>query len=275
VSSVEIGVKGMTCQSCVKSIEASLGSLEGIISIYVSLEKEAVTVDFDAALHTLGSISSAIEDCGFDVVRDRLFSVEGMTSQTCVKSINAVFEGTEGLLRIQVSLDKGSALVSFISPLTEERIVKMIEECGFDAVPVNSGGEVGGPAGAPAEVSLRVQGMRCQSCVKSIESAVFPLPGVVLVEVSLERELARVNFVPPMTVDGLVEAIEGCGFDVTYPYNTQSHAQISIRGMTCNSCMKSIQATLSNAPGIVQIDVSLEKESAFVLYDSSTIPLRK
>lgn len=35
-TSVKIGITGMTCQSCVNSIESTIGSLPGVLSIQVS-----------------------------------------------------------------------------------------------------------------------------------------------------------------------------------------------------------------------------------------------
>src|SRR5271169_2680480 len=58
--------------------------------------------------------------------------------------------------------------------------------------------------------------MTCQSCVKSVTSALSALEGVKNVSVSLPNSSASINFDPTVVnEDQLVEAIEDCGFDTT------------------------------------------------------------
>ncbi|KAJ9061447.1 Cu(2+)-transporting P-type ATPase [Entomophthora muscae] len=265
-ASAEFGVKGMTCQSCVKSIKSSVGSLDGITSIDVSLEKELATVLFDPSMLTQASIRSAIEDCGFDVVRTCVFSIQGMTCQSCVKSIESSLKDSDGLLNLQVFLEDDSATVSFIFPLTESKLIKAIEDCGFDVALKNDQ-----ETSSLNEVSLNVQGMTCQSCVQSITKAISPLPGILSAQISLEKESAIVKFTHPITKEKIIQAIQDCGFDVSDPNASQQHIQILVKGMTCNSCVKSIQTSVASNPGIEQIQVSLEQENASVWFDSRTL----
>ena len=44
VEEVNLSVKGMTCQSCVKNIEGNVGRREGVLAIIVSLEKSSARV---------------------------------------------------------------------------------------------------------------------------------------------------------------------------------------------------------------------------------------
>lgn len=61
---------------------------------------------------------------------------------------------------------------------------------------------------------IQIHGMSCQSCVRSVTSALISLPGVQSAEVSLEEGAARVTFDPSMlSVAALKSAIEDAGFD--------------------------------------------------------------
>ena len=44
---------------------------------------------------------------------------------------------------------------------------------------------------------------------------------------------------------------------------------ISVKGMTCNSCVQNIQGVISDKPGVLDISVSLAKEEADVRYDAA------
>lgn len=63
-------------------------------------------------------------------------------------------------------------------------------------------------------LTITVGGMSCQSCVRSVTSALTALPGVHSAEVSLEEGVARVSYDPSMlSAAALKSAIEDAGFD--------------------------------------------------------------
>ncbi|RIA96575.1 hypothetical protein C1645_796128 [Glomus cerebriforme] len=237
----------MTCQSCVRSITNAVSSLSGISNIVVSLESNEASVSFDSSKITKSTIIETIENCGFDVP---------LTSDTSI-------------------------------------IVEVIPIHGmtFEVIPIN--------------------GMTCQSCVRSITNAVSSLSGISNITVSLENNEALVSFdSSKITKSTIIETIEICGFDVpltsdtsninsaefaaftnialkkpqeedSYPlkviktHNFDSDSiqvcQIQVLGMTCASCVNSIEKNCCEAAGIISIKVSLLAERAIVEYDSDIL----
>ncbi len=64
-------------------------------------------------------------------------------------------------------------------------------------------------------VVIKVGGMSCQGCVKTVTGVLQSLPGVENAEVSLEAQEARVRFDSGKTsTSSLHTAIEDAGFDV-------------------------------------------------------------
>ncbi|WP_309090731.1 copper chaperone CopZ [Domibacillus sp.] len=63
-----LNVQGMSCGHCVKAVEGSVGKLEGVESVTVSLENNQVDVKYDESKVTLDQIKEAIDDQGYDVV---------------------------------------------------------------------------------------------------------------------------------------------------------------------------------------------------------------
>jgi copper chaperone len=61
-------VQGMSCQHCVHAVKTSVGALNGVQGVDVSLEKKLVTVGFDPTLVAEPAIRTAIEDQGYTVV---------------------------------------------------------------------------------------------------------------------------------------------------------------------------------------------------------------
>ncbi|MCF8890729.1 copper chaperone CopZ [Priestia megaterium] len=64
---VTLSVKGMSCGHCVKSIEGSVGELNGVQHVEVNLNEAKVTVEFDQNKVSLESIKEAIDDQGYEI----------------------------------------------------------------------------------------------------------------------------------------------------------------------------------------------------------------
>jgi copper chaperone CopZ len=46
---------------------------------------------------------------------------------------------------------------------------------------------------------------------------------------------------------------------------------LSIRGMTCGNCVRTVERTLASTPGVTKATVSLESASATVEYDADLV----
>jgi len=64
---VTLTVEGMSCGHCVKAVEGSVGKLNGVASVKVSLENKSVDVEYNADEVTLEAIKETIDDQGYDV----------------------------------------------------------------------------------------------------------------------------------------------------------------------------------------------------------------
>ena len=64
-------------------------------------------------------------------------------------------------------------------------------------------------------VELKVEGMSCEGCVKSVTRTLSGVPGVQKVDVSLADSRARVTYDPAKSgVADLKRAVEGAGYEV-------------------------------------------------------------
>ncbi|MFY3790263.1 copper chaperone CopZ [Ureibacillus sp. MALMAid1270] len=67
MGNVTLNVSGMSCGHCVKSIEGSVGSLDGVEQVKVDLGSGKVNVEFNDGKVTLEKIKETIDDQGYDV----------------------------------------------------------------------------------------------------------------------------------------------------------------------------------------------------------------
>lgn len=67
MESITLNVKGMSCGSCVNSIEGSVGQLDGVESVKVHFQDGKVDVSFHTDKVKLQAITEVIEEQGYRV----------------------------------------------------------------------------------------------------------------------------------------------------------------------------------------------------------------
>uniref|UniRef100_A0A5F5PKA1 Copper-transporting ATPase 2 n=1 Tax=Equus caballus TaxID=9796 RepID=A0A5F5PKA1_HORSE len=345
-----ISILGMTCQSCVKSIEGRISTLKGIVNINVSLERGSATVKYMPSVVSLPQVCRQIEDMGFTASTAEGKSVswpsgsssaleamvklrvEGMTCQSCVSSIEGKIGKLQGVVRVRVSLSNQEAVITYQPFLIRPQELRdHVNDMGFEAViknkvpplslgPVDIGrlqstnpktpsasanqnsnnSETLGHQGSQlVTLQLRVDGMRCKSCVLHIEESIGRLPGVQNIQVSLENRTAQVQYDPsrvsPGDLQRAIEALPPGHFKVSLPDGTEGSGAdngsstrhspsplqrtqvqgtcrtvvLAIAGMACASCVQSIEGLISQREGVQRVSVSLAKGTGTVLYDPS------
>ncbi|CAB3368249.1 Hypothetical predicted protein [Cloeon dipterum] len=61
-----VGIDGMTCMSCVRNIEGTVGAKDGIFSIKVDLGRKMATINYNSSTLRLDQVLEMIDDMGFD-----------------------------------------------------------------------------------------------------------------------------------------------------------------------------------------------------------------
>lgn len=67
MKNVTLNVQGMSCGHCVKTIESSVGKLEGVKKVKVQLNEGLVDVEFSETQVSIEDIKKTIEDQGYEV----------------------------------------------------------------------------------------------------------------------------------------------------------------------------------------------------------------
>lgn len=119
------------------------------------------------------------------------------------------------------------------------------------------------------KVRIRISGMTCAMCVETIEKALKQVHGVKSVAVNLGNETALIEYDPGLTNIGeLQKAIEDAGYGMV-----NEHAALKIGGMTCATCVNTIENTLRKQEGIVSVNVNLGAEKAYVTFNPSILDI--
>jgi len=129
------------------------------------------------------------------------------------------------------------------------------------------------------EVDLAITGMTCASCVASIEKGLNQVKGVHKVTLNLMTERAKVLIDPnEVETNQLISKVEGVGYgarDLTRKEKSPNHVDLRIEGMTCASCVSTIENSFKNKEGIVELVVNLTTERASVEFDPEITSVSK
>uniref|UniRef100_A0A8B9F274 Copper-transporting ATPase 2 n=1 Tax=Amazona collaria TaxID=241587 RepID=A0A8B9F274_9PSIT len=247
---VAVNIVGMTCQSCVQSIEGRISKVKGIVSIKVSLEQNNAVIKYLQLDISPEQICQEIQDMGFDanIAEERLTTatvnltclkeavvklrVEGMTCQSCATNIEGKIRKLHGVAKIKVSLGNQEAIVAYYPYIIQPEDLKShISNLGYDC---------------------------------TIKSKSAPLKLGVL-------DLERLQNANPKETPASLER-NGLDPRLTKMSSTATVA-LQVEGMHCNSCVRNIEGNISDLPGIQSIKVSLEHKCAVVQYSPNLITL--
>ncbi|XP_039939787.1 copper-transporting ATPase 1 [Hirundo rustica] len=230
--SVAIGVEGMTCNSCVQSIEQHLGKMDGIHNVQVSLEDKNAVIIYNSKLQTPVTLQEAICDMGFDatladsnpqpVRPDTIFLTLPAQPALTPRQICATLLRNKGIVDVKVSSDQRTAVVTFLPSITNgKHITKMVPGVDLNiSVPEVKPGTWGDSSWSQvssAVLRLKVDGMTCHSCTSTIEGKLSKLQGMQRIRVSLDNKEAVVVYQPPLiTPEEIKQQIEAAGFTATF-----------------------------------------------------------
>jgi P-type Cu+ transporter len=111
-----------------------------------------------------------------------------------------------------------------------------------------------------SDLSFRIEGMTCASCVARVEKALMNLPGVESASVNLATEKATVHIANTGNAQSIPAVVEKAGYAVH-----SEATDLSISDMTCASCVMRVEKALKKIPGVLDATVNLATEKAHVI----------
>ncbi|XP_041356839.1 LOW QUALITY PROTEIN: copper-transporting ATPase 1-like [Gigantopelta aegis] len=300
VKETVIDIEGMTCMSCVRTIEGMISKLDGIQQITVSLENKCATICYDPSKLSADKIANEIDDLGFDArvhnsypMHDTVtIHVEGMTCMSCVKTIESNMSSKEGVKDVKVSLAEKQAFFVYDPKKTNPEVLcSDLDDMGFTASLLDSASSEDEfedivwrrrsevdlvKSSKKSECVIDIDGMTCGSCVRNIENNISSKKGIKGIKVSLENRNGIVQYDSSSTSPKAIsEMIEDMGFEAKVVSDQHGPSSkkakltnivIKIQGMTCQSCVKTIENKISDHHGVKRIKVSLADQKAEVTF---------
>ncbi|KAI6118790.1 copper transporting p-type ATPase-like protein [Pisolithus thermaeus] len=129
----------------------------------------------------------------------------------------------------------------------------------------------------PGRCELRIEGMTCGACVESIEGMLRSQPGIYSIKVALLAERGVVEYDPSVwTCEKVINEISDIGFDASLiPVMRTDAITLRVYGMTCSSCVNSVENGLRETPGVKSVSVSLATEIAKIDFEPGLVGPRE
>lgn len=251
ISTTTLTVGGMTCGACTSAVEGAFKDVAGIKSFSISLLSERAVIEHDHTIISAEKLAETIEDVGFDAeVLDTAVAappakksrsqkkqktltttvaVEGMTCGACTSAIESGFQDVEGLHQFNISLLANRAvIVHDPAKLTEEQIVEIIEDRGFDAKVISSvDGSLQQSSSNNGPVHLKIYGLPSPEAAADLEGLLKGRSGINSAAVNFSTSRATIHREPQIIgLRAIVEGIEAAGYNALVADSDDNNAQL-------------------------------------------------
>ena len=128
----------MMCEHCEKRVSHALektGKAKNVVTNH-----ESSSVEFLDMGITEEEIKNVIEEAGYKLIKnkgednmEKILNVEGMSCNHCVAAVKKALENVDGVKEADVNLEDKKAEVKLDKEVSEEVLVKAVEDAGYSA----------------------------------------------------------------------------------------------------------------------------------------------
>ncbi|HXT58750.1 MAG TPA: copper ion binding protein, partial [Pirellulales bacterium] len=230
MSQIELPIEGMTCEHCVRSVQAALERVAGVQSASVDLAAKRAVVELDPNRASRDDLVHAVEAAGYhagdgQAAPRQLVSLERQPPRKTAAPAAGELAAVSGRPEVLSGEPEASASVSPSSAVTPSGAAASNHpEADASGSPLidASGSPLGDASASPSPVEspiaskrllLDIEGMHCASCVSRVEGALQGVPGVATARVNLALEQASVEFDPRRAkLEDLLAAVGAGGY---------------------------------------------------------------
>jgi len=116
---------------------------------------------------------------------------------------------------------------------------------------------------------LKIEGMTCAACAKTIERVSKKLPGVVEASVNFATEKLNINYdESKVKLSDIQSAVEKAGYKVLVETTNKT---LKIEGMTCAACAKNIERATRKLSGVIESNVNFATEKLTISFEPSLV----
>ncbi len=140
MKTLKLKIDGMSCASCVNTVETSLNKTEGVNEARVNITNDTGTVTYDDTIISEDEVMKVIRDSGYEPRKDEsnvkkiTMLVEGMTCATCVGKVDKTVKALEGVSDVNVNIATDKLTFTYdASVIRISAIKKAVADIGYEA----------------------------------------------------------------------------------------------------------------------------------------------
>ncbi|MDD5772799.1 MAG: heavy metal translocating P-type ATPase [bacterium] len=134
-----ISISGMTCASCVMSIEVGLKRMKGVYTANVNFASGKAMVEYDPQAVNLQKIENTIEKIGYKVIKPKIpdtgnvlrLKIIGMDNPHCLNTVKGAIESLPGIISKELFMNERGIITFDPSKITKEKIKEAIKNSGY------------------------------------------------------------------------------------------------------------------------------------------------
>jgi Cu+-exporting ATPase len=155
---IEIPIRGMSCASCVATIESGLSELPGVKEVSVNFATQQATILYDPDIITVDRFIKQIRELGYKAgVDEAVLPIQGMSCASCVQRIERALLETPGVVSASVNFAVERATVSYLASVVQPaELRKAIEDAGYRVPEVARPSELIDHEGAARDAEVRL-----------------------------------------------------------------------------------------------------------------------
>ncbi|MGB3975064.1 MAG: heavy metal translocating P-type ATPase [bacterium] len=202
----------------------------------------------------------------FNIILD----IQGMSCASCAKSVETTLLQAPGVLTASVNAVTGKAYIEADQAIVNtDELIDRVEKAGYKAQ-IEKGKK------AHQNMTLKVTGMSCASCAKSVETTLLQAPGVLAASVNpvtgkayIEADQAIVN------TDELIDRVEKAGYKAQFEQESSASKKVTLKvaGMSCASCAVNIEKAFAAKEGVDQAVVNFAAGTVSIQYNPEFLTL--
>lgn len=130
--SINLDLGGMTCATCVNSIEKALHQLDGV-DAHVNLALERANITFDPSLVTMPRLVETITELGYSVRKDHVsWVMVGMDEEPLRKRAEEAVESVPGVDNVQINVVTGVLSLDILRGVGDaSQVAAALQSAGF------------------------------------------------------------------------------------------------------------------------------------------------
>lgn len=137
MESKTFAVEGMTCASCVQTVEKATKKLPGVVTSNVNLATGKLSIHYDETKISPLDIQTTVEKAGYKAsteTEQRSFVITGMTCASCVQTIEKATRKMVGVTESNVNLATEKLVIRYDPQLvTVSDVVRVVANAGYEA----------------------------------------------------------------------------------------------------------------------------------------------